>query len=114
MKGIKWISALGVLAMTGMILNALINGDFAGEGSILLGMLWGQVSMVDLYTGFILFSMWIAFREKQVLPSIIWIFFMMTLGFFTGALYVFVAASTSQNDWQRFFFGKRNDEFVNK
>ena len=112
MKFVKWISALGVLAMTGMIINALINGDFAGEGSVLLSMLWGQVSMVDLYTGFILFSLWIAFREKKVLPSIIWIFFMMTLGFFTGALYVFIAASTSDNDWQRFFFGKRYKEIT--
>ena len=112
MNFVKWVSALGILAMTAMILNALMNGDFSGEGSVLLSMLWGQVSMVDLYTGFILFSLWIGFREKQFLPAFLWIFFMMTLGFFTGALYVFIAASTSNNDWQRFFFGKRYDAIV--
>lgn len=112
MKWVKWISALGMFAMTGIILNGFINGDFSGEGSLLLSMPWGQVSMVDLYTGFILFSLWIGFREKRLLPSIIWIFFMMTLGFFTGALYVFIAASTSDNDWQRFYLGKRYEEIV--
>jgi hypothetical protein len=32
---------------------------------------------------------------------------MMVLGFFTGALYTFVALQTSGGDWQRFFMGSR-------
>ena len=47
--------------------------------------------MVDLYTGFILYSMWIIYREKSLISSLIWVVLMMVLGFFTGSLYILVA-----------------------
>jgi hypothetical protein len=106
MKFVKWISALGIFAMTAILINAFLNGNFSREGSLLLSMAWGQVSMVDLYAGFILFSMWIGFREKFGWSSLLWIFFMLTLGFFTGSLYVFLTAVKSKGDWQVFFLGK--------
>ncbi|MBI9049965.1 MAG: DUF1475 family protein [Anaerolineaceae bacterium] len=112
MKWVKWISAVGVLAMAGIILYAFIIGNFSAEGNILLAMPWGKVSMVDLYVGFTLFSLWIGFREKYWLSTLIWVFFMMTLGFFTGALYVFVTASTSDGNWGRFFLGKRYADLI--
>ncbi len=34
----------------------------------LLAMPWGIVSLVDLYVGFALFSIWIVYREKAILP----------------------------------------------
>ncbi|PKO03292.1 MAG: DUF1475 domain-containing protein [Chloroflexi bacterium HGW-Chloroflexi-5] len=107
MKLAKIISFLGILAMTGVISWAFISGDFVSEGAILLAMPWGIVSMVDLYVGFILFSMWIVYREKAVLPSIIWVFLMLTLGFFTGSLYTFIALQKSGGSWQQFWHGKR-------
>lgn len=107
MKLAKIISFFGILAMTVVILWAFISGDFASEGSKLLAMPWGIVSMMDLYVGFILFSMWIVYREKSVLPSILWVFFMLTLGFFTGSLYIFIALQKSGGSWQRFWHGKR-------
>jgi hypothetical protein len=33
----------------------------------------------------------------------------MVLGFFTGALYTLVALYASDNDWRRFWLGKRAD-----
>lgn len=107
MKLAKIISFIGILAMSGVIGWAFISGDFASEGSKLLAMPWGIVSLVDLYVGFILFSMWIIYREKAVLPSLVWVFFMLTLGFFTGSLYVFIALQKSGGNWQRFFHGNR-------
>jgi FtsH-binding integral membrane protein len=110
MKTAKWISALGVIAMTGIIAYAFIVGDFGGEGSRLLAMPWGQVSMVDLYTGFILFSMWIFYREKTIWKAILWTVLMMTLGFFTGSLYTLIALIGSKGDWAKFFMGDRKPE----
>ena len=101
------IALIGVLAMTGIIAYAFIAGDFSAEGNVLLSMPWGVVSMVDLYTGFTLFSLWIVYREKSLIRSIIWIVLMMTLGFFTGCLYTLIALQTSHGDWQRFWMGKR-------
>lgn len=106
MKIAKLISLLGVLAMTAALLNGFLNGDFAGEGSRLLAMPWGIVSMVDLYTGFVLFSGWIIYRERSLPIAILWTAAMMTLGFFAGSLYVFLALQASENDWKKFWLGK--------
>src|SRR5512136_3320577 len=102
MKLAKVISLLGLLAMTGILIYGFTIGDFSGEGAKLIAMPWGIVSLVDLYVGFFLFSCWIVYREKAVLPSTIWVVLMMVLGFFTGALYTFIALQTSGGDWRKF------------
>jgi len=107
MKLAKAIALLGLLAMTAALLYGFTIGDFAQEGSQLLAMPWGIVSLVDLYVGFILFSGWIIYRERALLPSIIWVVLMMVLGFWTGALYTFIALQTSRGDWRHFWLGKR-------
>jgi hypothetical protein len=107
MKIAKIIALLGLLAMTGILIYGFTVGDFASEGAKLLAMPWGIVSLVDLYVGFALFSCWIVFREKALLPSLIWVVLMMVLGFWAGALYTFIALQTSGGDWQRVWFGKR-------
>ena len=106
MKLAKIISILGILAMTVVLVNGFVNGDFSGEGSRLMSMPWGIVSLVDLYTGFILFSGWIIYREKSLTVAILWTIAMMTLGFFAGSLYAFIALQTSGNDWRKFWMGK--------
>lgn len=106
MKIAKIISLLGVLAMTAVLIYGFTIGDFAGEGSQLLSMPWGIVSLVDLYTGFTLFSMWVIYREKSLPAAIVWTIAMMTLGFFAGALYTFLALQSSNGDWRKFWMGK--------
>ena len=107
MKLAKVISLLGLLAMTAVLVYGFTIGDFSGEGARLLAMPWGIVSLVDLYVGFTLFSCWIVYREKAVLPSVLWVVLMMVLGFWAGALYTFLALQTSGGDWRRFWMGKR-------
>ena len=106
MKLAKLISLLGILAMTAVLINGFTRGDFFGEGSQLFAMPWGVVSLVDLYTGFTLFSMWIIYREKSLPVAILWTIAMMTLGFFAGSLYVFINLQSSNGDWKKFFLGK--------
>jgi hypothetical protein len=110
MKIAKLIALVGLLAMTGILIYGFTIGDFSAEGTRLLAMPWGIVSLVDLYVGFALFSGWIVFREKALLPSIIWVILMMVLGFWAGALYTFIALQTSGGDWKRFWYGKRSNE----
>jgi hypothetical protein len=107
MKIAKLIALTGLLAMTGILIYGFTSGDFSAEGAKLLSMPWGIVSLVDLYVGFMLFSCWIIFREKAILPSVIWVTLMMVLGFWTGALYTFIALQASGGDWKRFWYGKR-------
>ncbi len=108
MRIAKFIALVGLLAMTGILIDGFTVGNFSTEGAKLLAMPWGIVSLVDLYVGFTLFSCWIVFREKAWLPSVVWVILMMVLGFWTGALYTFVALQTSGGDWKRFWYGKRN------
>jgi hypothetical protein len=103
----KVISALGILAMTTVLIYGFTVGNFGADGAELLRNPWGVVSMVDLYTGFILFSAWIVYREKSILSAIIWVVLMMVLGFFTGSLYAFIALINSKGDWKVFWMGHR-------
>ena len=100
------ISFLGILAMTAVLVYGFTVGDFFGEGGQLTAMPWGIVSLVDLYTGFILFSMWIIYREKSLPVAILWTVGMMVLGFFAGSLYAFIALQTSGGDWRKFWLGQ--------
>ena len=108
MRVAKIIVLAGLLAMTGILIYGFTLGNFSAEGAKLLAMPWGIVSLVDLYVGFALFSCWIVFREKAWLPSVVWVILMMVLGFWTGALYTFIALQTSGGDWKRFWYGKRS------
>lgn len=106
MKTGKLISILGLLAMTAVLIYGFTIGDFTGEGSTLLKMPWGIVSLVDLYTGFMLFSGWIIYREKSLLAAILWTVAMLTLGFWAGSLYALIALFRSEGDWRKFWLGK--------
>ena len=105
-KIIGWIC---LLAMTAGLMNGFINGDFLKDGGELLSNPWGVMSLIDLYVGFTLFSMWIAFREKSKIAAIIWIVLMMILGFFTASLYILKLFYESKGDWIDFFFGARKE-----
>lgn len=107
MRAAKTLSLLGLLAMTAVLIYGFTVGDFAAEGSRLLRMPWGVVSLVDLYVGFVLFSAWIVYRERSVTTAAVWVVLMMVLGFWTASLYVFLALQASQGDWLRFWQGRR-------
>jgi hypothetical protein len=106
MRLAKIIALLGILAMTAVLIYGFTIGDFFGEGGRLLAMPWGIVSLVDLYTGFTLFSCWIIYRERTLPAAIIWTVAMMVLGFFAGSLYAFLALQSSGGDWRKFWLGK--------
>jgi hypothetical protein len=107
MKIAKLIAVIGVGAMTAALLYGFIVGDFASDGGKILQNPWGIVSLVDLYTGFILFSAWIVYREKALISSVIWVVLMMVLGFFTASVYVLISLIHSKGDWQKFWMGNR-------
>lgn len=103
----KIVSVLGILVMAGVIGYAFLVGDFAAEGAQLMSMPWGIVSLVDLYTGFTLFSGWVIFREKSLVAKIGWIVAIMTLGAFAMSLYALLALQASRGDWKKFWMGSQ-------
>lgn len=107
MKIAKGLALLAFLAMTVVLVFAFTKGNFFEEGAKLLAMPWGIVSMVDLYSGFTLFSIWIVFREKSIPLSIFWVILVMLMGFWAGALYTLLAFHASSGNWDVFWYGKR-------
>jgi ABC-type transport system involved in multi-copper enzyme maturation permease subunit len=107
MKIAKVVALLGALIMGGILLYGFTVGDFTGEGAQLLAMPWGIVSLVDVYTMFTLFSVWVVYREKSVVRSAVWVFLIMALGAFICSLYSLIALQTSGGDWNRFWLGHR-------
>ncbi len=109
MKTGKLIAWICLIAMTAGLMNGFINGDFFKDGGELLSNPWGIMSLIDLYVGFAIFSMWIAFREESKITSFVWIILMMILGFFTASLYILILFYKNNDDWIGFFFGDRKD-----
>ena len=107
MKLAKTIALLGVLAMSAVLIYGFAAGDFFAEGSALLAMPWGIVSLVDLYVGFALFAGWIVYRERSPLQAAVWVILLLVLGFFIGSLYALLALYRSDGDWSRFWQGER-------
>ena len=110
MKIAKLLAWLGLLAMTAALIYVLVTGSILEEGSQILSMPWGIVSLVDLYVGFALFSGWIVYRERSAVRSIIWVVLTMVLGLWTGSLYTLIALYTSEDNWKRFWMGHRWQE----
>ncbi|MGB3368483.1 MAG: DUF1475 family protein [Acidaminobacteraceae bacterium] len=106
MKIAKIVTWIGLFAMTIGLLNGFINGNFINDGKILLDNPWGIMSMIDLYVGFTLFSLWIFYREKSIYMSIFWTLLMMILGFFTACVYILLALYSSKEDWQVLLMGE--------
>ena len=103
----KMISILGLLAMTIAILYAFAFGNFVVEGAWITSHPWGIVSLVDLYVGFTIFSLWIVYREKSLATAVVWVVLMMVLGNWAAALYVLLALNASWGNWKKFWMGQR-------
>ena len=107
MKIAKILAAAGLAAMTAVLAYGFLVGDFNSDGAKLLTNPWGIVSLVDLYTGFFLFSGWIIYREGIGFKAIIWVVLMMVLGFFTASLYTLITLIQSKGNWGIFWMGEK-------
>ena len=99
----KIISYFITLSMAGVIFWA--QGEVTIFDSPIPDLPWGVVSLVDLYSGFILIGIWMIYRQGNY-SSVIWVFFLMILGNLTTAIYVIYCINTSNNDVKKFFLGK--------
>lgn len=68
---------------------------------------WGIVSLVDLYAGFTLFGLWIAYKEPLA-KTFFWVIGLVMLGNLTTAVYVIYSINNSKGDMKIFFLGNRH------
>jgi len=98
---------IGFLALLCSIVYGVVAKDIMAEGSIMLDVYWGQFTFIDIYIAFIVFYLWIVFRQKSVLKNIVWFFLIMLGGSMTILLYLFLAARGCDNSWGKFIAGER-------
>jgi hypothetical protein len=97
--------ALGGAVMAAAIGYALLRGDFWTEAGILFKYPWFHLSMIDLYLGFLLFSGWVAYRERSG-AALVWIVLILTLGNLAAFAYALAVAWRARGDWNWFWQGK--------
>lgn len=112
MKVTKAFALLSIVAMSAVLFYGFTAGDFFEDGSLILENPWGIVSLVDLYTGFILFSLWVVYRERYWYVSVVWVVAVMVLGAFTFGVYILYAAISSNNDVLTFFLGHKKESVL--
>lgn len=89
----KWAGWTGVIVMTGALIFGFSSGDFGAEGSAILDLAWGKVTLIDLYVGLFLIGTWIVWRERSVLRALPWLIGMVFLGSLAAAAYVVFAGT---------------------
>ena len=99
----KVISYLISLAMISVILWA--QNQTSLFDSLIPSLPWGIVSLVDLYSGFILIAIWMIYREGNF-SALFWVIFVMLLGNLTTAIYIIYCINDSNKDIKKFFLGK--------
>jgi hypothetical protein len=97
MKPIRIVAALGVAVMTIALFFGFTAGDFTGEGGQILDLIWGRITLIDLYVGIALFGSFVAWRERSAGAAAIWIATFIVLGNLATALYVLLAALRSDS-----------------
>ncbi len=102
----KIIALLGALAQGGILIYGFTQGDFDAAGQFFMNDPWGIVSLVDVYVGFVFFSVWVIYREKNLIAALAWVVAIMILGNFPAGVYAFLALQNSGNDWKQFWMGK--------
>jgi hypothetical protein len=106
MRVIKILAITCTIIMLLTLLYGFIRGDFFKEGSILMSLVWGKVSLIDVYIGFFLFSGWVLYREERLLLAVLWIILILLLGNLITSLYVTITLFKSGENFQWFWFGR--------
>ncbi len=106
MKTAKILALAGTIIMLFTLMYGFIFGEFFKEGNTIMSIAWVKVSLIDVYIGFFLFSIWVLFREQNKYIAVIWVVIFMILGNFATCLYATIALYKSKNDWKVFWLGR--------
>ena len=93
------------LLMGGALVHGVTVGSLLEEGGILLALAWGQVAMIEVYTGFALFAAWMCHREPRAWVAGAWIVALCLLGNMVAGCYVVLAAHGCRGSASRFWLG---------
>lgn len=88
---LRFLTALGGLALGVLIVLAVSGGGFGAAGSWLMTDPWGRVTLFDLYLGFFFLALIIALFERQGWRAALWIIPLPILGNIWAAVWLVLA-----------------------
>lgn len=106
----RTVRIFGLVAASIMVIALIVSfttGNFDTEGSQILQLAWGRMSLIDLYIGAALIGGWIAHREQSWPRTLAWWVALVVLGHLASAIYVVVAAGSP--DWTTFWSGSNSE-----
>ena len=109
LAGISVLAVLGCISMLVSILYAFNSGHFLDEFQIIGNLSWGFVSIIDLYFGLFVFSLWVLWREKFSLTGLFWSVLIIGLGNLSSSVYLLVCVFKANGDVKRFCLGRNYD-----
>ncbi len=93
LRVLRVVAPLGALTMFATIVVALGTGESLGEQGAAIGALvWGRVTLVDLGLALLSGWLWVAWRERRVVPALLWLVVTAVTGAGGLLLYVSIAA----------------------
>jgi hypothetical protein len=114
MLAIRVTAAAGTLAMLVVIVRAVSVASFADDGATLLGLAWGQVTLVDLYLALLLVWAWIAWRERSLPRAAGWLLATVTLGSLASFVYLLVASLRARSPMELVLGPRYTDDVVTR
>lgn len=69
---VRVVAAFGCAMMTSTIVAGFASASFADEGAALLDLVWGRVTLIDIYLAFLFGWLWIAWRERAPVRAALW------------------------------------------
>lgn len=89
----RTLGSIVVLIMSGALVYGFVAGaGFGEEGSRLLDLAWGRVTVVDLYLMLAVFAVWIWRREPNRVHALLWSVALVVLGSLAAGAYLVVSA----------------------
>ena len=107
MTGIRITTVLLTIVMFTAIGISAVTGEFADEGSAILDLAWGRMTLIDLYVGVALLWGWVVLREGRLWVALAWLPVFVVLGHGGTALYAAIAAFRT-DDVRTFLLGARS------
>lgn len=101
----KMIAIIAIAVMCAALVYGFSSGDLSREGSVLVSLPWGIVTLIDFYVGIFIFSAWVWFREQAILAGSVWTLAFILLGNLATAIYLLKAAIESKGNIQYLMFG---------
>lgn len=102
----RLLAGIGFLTMAVALTWGFTVGHFWTEGSVLMSLPWGKITLIDFYTGVALFCGWIAYRERSIWKTALWVVLICLLGNLMTSLYVLLAFRKSGRNAQQFWMGR--------